>query len=86
MILREMTREALALSVPEARKLLGLSRPAAYRAVRRGDLPTILMNGRMLVPRHCLEALLNGEPSRPFDLVRPHRSPVRCSQDGEHHG
>lgn len=46
-------------SVPEAGRELGLSRNAAYLAAQRGELPTIKMGRRILVPRAALEALLN---------------------------
>jgi len=46
--------EALArptISVPEAGKLFfGLARCAAYEAAKRGDIPTIKIGGRIIVP------------------------------------
>jgi hypothetical protein len=38
----------LALSVPEAGKLLGLSRNGSYEAAARGDLPTVRIGSRIL--------------------------------------
>ena len=46
-------------SIEEAARELGLSRNSAYDAAKRGDLPTIRMGRRLLVPRAALEALLN---------------------------
>lgn len=48
------------MSVPEAGKLLGLSRGSAYQAARRGDLPTLRVGRRLLVPTDALRALLTG--------------------------
>lgn len=53
------------LSVEQAGRLLGLSRTSAYRAVERGELPTIRLAGRMHVPTARLLELLGypvGEP------------------------
>lgn len=53
------------LSVEGAGRLLGLSRTSAYRAVERGELPTIRLAGRMHVPTARLLEMLGcpvGEP------------------------
>lgn len=50
------------LTVAEAAELLGVSRGLAYDLVRRGEIPSIRLGRRLLVPRHALELLL-GEPS-----------------------
>jgi hypothetical protein len=42
--------ECLAISVPKAGKAAGLGRSAAYEAAKRGDIPTIRIGGRLLVP------------------------------------
>lgn len=55
------------LAVEEAGELLGLSRSAAYRAVARGDLPTIRIGRRYRVPGHTLLHMLGA------DLGRSHR-------------
>jgi hypothetical protein len=46
------------LTVPVAGQLLGLARSQAYAAAAAGDLPTITMNGRLLVPVADLYARL----------------------------
>jgi excisionase family DNA binding protein len=51
--------ERLVLDVPEAAKLLNISRNAAYLAARRGDLPTVRVGGRILVPRAALLRMLD---------------------------
>lgn len=47
------------ISVPEAGKLLGIGREAAYNAARRGELPTIRIGRRLLVPTQALRDLLS---------------------------
>jgi hypothetical protein len=47
-----------AFSVEEAGKILGLSRASAFNAANRGDLPTIRIGRRFVVPRFALERLL----------------------------
>jgi len=47
------------ITIEEAASQLGLSRNAAYDAAKRGDLPTIRMGRRLLVPRVAFEALLD---------------------------
>ncbi len=57
-----MTRFPATLSVATASRLLGISRQSAYTAVKRGDLPSVRVGGRILVPTHRLMALLDGKP------------------------
>jgi excisionase family DNA binding protein len=38
-------------TVPEAGRLLGLSRNGAYEAAKRGDIPTIRVGRRLVVPK-----------------------------------
>jgi len=49
------------LSVPEAGRLLGLSRNAAYEAARRREIPVLRFGRKLRVPRVALERLLSGE-------------------------
>ena len=44
--------------VEEAARILGIGRSAAYEAVRRGDIPSIRIGRRVLVPRAALDRLL----------------------------
>ena len=53
--------ERLTFTVPEAGKRVGLGRNAAYKAARRGEIPTIRIGRKILVPILRLEKLLNGE-------------------------
>lgn len=57
--------EPLTLTVPEAGRLLGLGRTAAYEAARAGEIPTLKIRGKLLVPRKRLMELLDGEPIAP---------------------
>jgi len=48
----------LALSVEETRLLLGLSRGLMYDSIRKGEIPSIRVGRRILVPRVALERFL----------------------------
>ncbi len=56
-----MTRP-LAVSVDEAARLLGLSRSSAYLAVQRGDIPSVAIGRRILIPMKRLEEMLGISP------------------------
>jgi excisionase family DNA binding protein len=45
--------------VEEAGRLLGIGRNQAYEAAKRGQLPTIRIGKRILVPKNALDRLLN---------------------------
>ncbi len=47
-------------SIPEVAKVLGIGRTAAYEAARTGEIPTIRIGKRILVPVAALERLLAG--------------------------
>jgi excisionase family DNA binding protein len=48
------------VTVEEAAAILGIGRTAAYEGVKRGHIPSIRVNRRVLVPLPALEALLGG--------------------------
>ena len=48
----------LTVSVVEAARMLGIGRTLAYEAARNGDLRTIRVGRRVLVPLVAIEALL----------------------------
>lgn len=51
------------VTVEEAGHILGIGRAAAYRAASRGQIPTIRLGRRLLVPITALERLLaTGDP------------------------
>jgi excisionase family DNA binding protein len=47
------------ITVEDAAQLLGIGRSAAYEAARRGDIPTLRIGRRVLVPVPRLLALLS---------------------------
>ena len=55
-----MPTERQTLKIEEAAKVLGISRNTAYDAVKTGELPTIKIGRRFLVPRVALERMLAG--------------------------
>jgi excisionase family DNA binding protein len=62
-------QERLTLTIEEAAKALGIGRTLAYEAIKRGEIPTIRIGRRLLVPRSALDQLLgnaatNGAPPR----------------------
>jgi excisionase family DNA binding protein len=59
--------DRLTYTVPEAGRLLGISRGAAYAAAADKTLPTIRIGRRLLVPRAALQRLLE----RADEEVRP---------------
>jgi excisionase family DNA binding protein len=48
----------LVYTVPEAGRLLGLGRNAAYDAAKRGDIPTLRIGRLLLVPKIPLHRML----------------------------
>lgn len=56
--------ETPVLPVPVAGAVLGLGRSAAYLAANRGDLPTVRVGRRVVVPTARLRELL-GMPTSP---------------------
>ncbi|MFB8235568.1 helix-turn-helix domain-containing protein [Kitasatospora purpeofusca] len=46
------------MTVPQAGRYLGLQKAASYNAARRGEIPTISVGRRLLVPTAKLRALL----------------------------
>lgn len=67
-----MYEKALTISVEEAAKLLGLSRNAAYGAVRRGEIPSLTIGGRRLVLSKPLHRMLDGDSAAPIACGVPH--------------
>ena len=55
-----MDGEKRTLTIDEAAKALGIGRNSAYEAAKRGEIPTIKIGGRILVPRAALERMLEG--------------------------
>ena len=55
--------DKMIFSVTEAAKVFGISRNLAYGAVIRGEIPSIKIGRRILVPKIALDRMLNvGSP------------------------
>lgn len=67
------TDHPVTMTIEDAAKLLGLSRSSAYRAARRGELPTLRFGRRLVVPTGRLLTLLGVAPG-PDDGARPDAS------------
>jgi excisionase family DNA binding protein len=59
----------LGYTVEEAGVALGIGRTAAYKAATTGELPTIRMGRRLIVPLPALHRLLEMRGRLPFDTV-----------------
>lgn len=59
------------MTVEEAGEVLGLSRSASYDAAARGDIPTIRIGRRLLVPTAGLRRLLRLDPQTAPPAQRP---------------
>ena len=57
------------VSVEEAGRILGLSRHAAYQGVWRGQIPSIRIGRRLLVPIAKLNELLGETHDQPLDAA-----------------
>lgn len=53
-----MRTERLTMPVEEAGEMLGISRSLAYELVRRGELPSLRLGRRVVVPVRALEAMV----------------------------
>ena len=53
------------VTVEEAGRELGISRNGAYEATRRGEIPTIKIGRRILVPRAALDRMLASAADAP---------------------
>ncbi len=71
----------LVYTVPEAGRLLGLGRNAAYDAAKRGDIPTIRLGRLLGVPKGPFHKLLGAEaPHQVGDLNQDGEQPVKESE------
>jgi excisionase family DNA binding protein len=58
--------DRLTYDVVEAGRLLGLGRNASYEAAKSGQIPTIRIGKRLLVPKAALQRMLDDRaPSTP---------------------
>jgi excisionase family DNA binding protein len=56
--MQQQATEKRTLTVVEAAEVLGLSRNAAYEAIRRGELPALRFGRRVVVPRAAIDKML----------------------------
>ena len=61
----EKLMESATLSVEETAKVVGIGRNSAYEGVRTGEIPSIRIGKRILVPRIALERILENAGSQP---------------------
>ncbi len=50
--------QRLTLTVDEAAQVLGISRAFAYELIARGEIPSLRLGRRIVVPRQGLEVML----------------------------
>jgi excisionase family DNA binding protein len=72
----------LTMTVEQAGRLLGISRGAAYRAAARGQIPTIRLGRRLLVPTARLHQLLGITTT---DDLEPDAPATAATAGREHH-
>ena len=54
-----MEEVRMTFTIQEAAARLGIGRNAAYEAANRGDIPTIKIGKRLLVPKAALDRMLD---------------------------
>lgn len=52
-------------TVPEVAEMLGISRSTAYECVRRGEIPSLKLAGRVVISRAAFEAFLDAHTPAP---------------------
>jgi excisionase family DNA binding protein len=55
--------ERLVWTVEEAAQVLGISRTHAYELVARGELASVRLGRRIVVPKHAIDTLLTQPPA-----------------------
>jgi excisionase family DNA binding protein len=65
--------DALAYSVPDAGRVVGLSRTTMWRLIASGELQTFKIGGRTLVAREDLEVLMKLRPAPVVAALAPAR-------------
>lgn len=58
----DLVEKPLLLSVPDAARLLGVGKTFAWMLVNKGDLPSVRLGKRVLVPRAVVEQIARMEP------------------------
>lgn len=52
------------LTVAQTARLLGIGRVSAYEAIHRGEIPSLRIGRRILVPKAAIERMLASLPPR----------------------
>jgi excisionase family DNA binding protein len=78
------TDHPLTLTVEQAAKLLGIGRSTAYELVHTGDIPSLRLGRRIVVPRTRLAALLAAaNPAHGHATTAAESHEYRASSDAE---
>jgi excisionase family DNA binding protein len=78
--------QPLTLTVEQTAKLLGIGRSTAYELVRTGDIPSLRLGRRIVVPRSQLDRLLQIDATRPRRLERLSASATQLTPHGGANG
>ena len=57
-----MEAKCRTITVNEAAEVLGISRNSCYAAVHRGEIPSIKIGHRIVIPRAAFERFVGDEP------------------------
>jgi excisionase family DNA binding protein len=74
--------EPTVLTVPEAARILRISTAYAYALASRGELPSLRLGRRILVPRRALESLVDGRAGEENRALTNGRGSLRSIADG----
>ena len=68
----EADHERFVMTIPAAgRKFFGVGRSASYEAARRGEIPTVRIGRKLLVPIAAIERMLAEAGARGAPLLAP---------------
>ncbi len=56
--------DRLTITIAEAAQQLGIGRNSAYEAAHSGEIPTVRIGRRLVVPKAALEKMLTGDDGR----------------------
>lgn len=59
--IEELNQLSVTLTITRAGEILGIGRSAAYAAAQRGEIPTVRIGGRLVVPTAKLRTMLGIE-------------------------
>ena len=61
--------ELLTYTVDDVAAMLGIARGKAYEHVRNGEIPSVRMGRRLLIPRERFHSWLNGETTHTREVA-----------------